>query len=242
MRRSGTGPSPPRVLPKPPKPPLSTVQLRATLSLQPESDRKTVLLLRHGAIARNPQRRFIGSTDLPLSATGLRQATAAARCVRDFNPERCFSSPMRRCTETARAVTGDSALELEILPELREIDFGEWEGMTFEEIKETKQSSSIERWAGFDPAFCFPGGEQIADFSNRVQRVALQISSVPQKSVLVVTHGGVIRVLICLFLGLAVRNYVLFEPGPGSLTVINHFGPQLGTLAALVPFGRTEDV
>lgn len=205
-----------------------------------ESGRKTLLLLRHGATAPNSERRFIGSTDHPLSSFGRRQLTTAASSLRAYNPERCFCSPMRRCLETARAVLAGSPLQPEILPELREIDFGDWEGKTFEETQ-TSNQACIQHWAKFDPAFCFPGGERLADFISRVKRAAKQISSSPHSSVVVVTHGGVIRLLICHFLGLRMRKYVLFEPAPGSLTVMNLFDSGKGTLAALLPGGRPQD-
>ncbi len=205
-----------------------------------ESGGKTLLLLRHGATAPNPERRFIGRTDHSLSSFGRRQLTTAARSLGAYNPERCFCSPMRRCLETAHAVLAGSRLQPEILPDLREIDFGAWEGKTFEEIQ-TANQACIQHWAKFEPAFCFPGGERLADFMSRVKRAARQISSTPQSNVVVITHGGVIRLLICHFLGLPMRKYVLFEPGPGSLTVINLFASGKGTLAALLPSGRPQD-
>ncbi len=205
-----------------------------------ESGGKTLLLLRHGATAPNSERRFIGSTDHSLSSLGRRQLARTARWLRRYNPERCFCSPMRRCLETAGAVLAGSRLQPEILPDLREIDFGAWEGKTFEEIQ-AASPAGIPRWAKFDPAFCFPGGERLADFRSRVKRAAEQISSTPQASVVVVTHGGVIRLLICHFLGLHLRKYVLFEPGPGSLTVMNLFSSGKGTLTALLPCGWRQD-
>jgi broad specificity phosphatase PhoE len=203
-------------------------------TMKSESASKTILLLRHGATSLNSQRRFIGSTDIHLSKTGRWQLASAARLVRPYNPRYCFSSPMRRCQETAREVLAGSDLESEILLDLREIDFGEWEQKTFEEIQAADQSR-IRRWAKFDPAFSFPNGERIGDFVSRVKRVARRISSSDHPSVLVITYGGVIRLLLCQFLGLPARNYLLFEPGPGSLAVVNLFGSRKGTLAALVP-------
>lgn len=174
---------------------------RSAVELQPCG--KTLLLLRHGQTALNAQHRFVGSTDLPLSSFGRRQLTGAARWLRIYSPERCFCSPMRRCVETARAVLSGSELQPEILPDLCEIDFGEWEKLTFEEIQ-TANQEEITRWSSFDPSFRFPGGERLEHFISRVRRAAVQISSAPQKTIVVITHGGVIRLLICHFLGLPV--------------------------------------
>ncbi len=146
---------------------------------------------------------------------------------------------MRRCVETASAVLAGSELQPEILPELCEINFGEWEERTFEEVQ-TANRARIQRWAKFDPAFRFPGGERLGHFLSRVKRAAMKVSSTPQRTIVVITHGGVIRLLICHFLGLPMRKYVLFEPEPASLTVINLFESRKGTLAALIPCSRCK--
>ena len=202
--------------------------------------KKTVLLLRHGETALTSQRRFIGRTDLPLSLTGRRQAASAARLVRRQQPQCCLCSPMRRCVETASAVLARSQPKPEILADLREIDFGQWEKLTFEEIQQASPAS-IDRWAKFDPAFSFPDGERLGAFVSRVRRVARQIASRPQSSILVITHGGVIRALTCHFLGLPARQYMLFDAAPASLTMINLFDSGKGVLAGLTPCDqRTE--
>lgn len=204
------------------------------------SRKKTILLLRHGATPPNTQHRFIGSTDISLSRVGRQQLKVVAAQLGTYGLTRCFCSPMRRCRQTADIVLADADVRAEMLPELREIDFGSWEGLTFGEVPSAARKG-IERWAKFDPDFCFPGGERLGDFTARVKRAARQISFVAEDKVIVITHGGVIRLLTCHFLGLPMRKYLLFEPQPASITIINLFGAGKGTLAALIPCGNVEE-
>jgi alpha-ribazole phosphatase/probable phosphoglycerate mutase len=141
---------------------------------------------------------------------------------------------MQRCRETAEIVLAGSEIRPEVIPELCEIDFGQWEGLRFDELPRTARKD-IARWAESDPDFCFPGGEKLSDFVFRVEKAAQLIISAEGNSIAAITHGGVIRLLICCLLGLPVRNYLLFEPQPASLTVINLFSTGKGTLAALIP-------
>ncbi len=202
-------------------------------------ENKTVLLLRHGTTGTTVPPRFLGSTDLPLSAAGRRQVAAVAPCVRSRNPQVCFCSPMLRCVQTAEIVLKNSTMKLDLVSDLREVDFGRWENLSFEEIQKS-DPERLERWAAFDRQFSFPGGECLGDFLARVRGVAWQIVSAPQQTILVVTHGGVIRALLCHFLGLHPRRYVLFDVRPASLAVIDVFGTGKGVLAGLIPCNRKQ--
>ena len=82
-------------------------------------------------------------------------------------------------------------------------------------------SSGVERWSNFDHDFVFPGGEAIQSFIERVRAVARRIADDPAQTVVVITHGGIIRFLICHYLGLDMRHYLLFDVQPASLSVIN---------------------
>lgn len=189
---------------------------------------KRVLLLRHGSHAFSLDRTFIGSTDVSLSEQGRREAVALRELIQAWRPERCLSSPLKRCRETIDLASG---IAVEALPDLREIDFGRWEGKTFDAIRSI-DPDLVDRWARFDPEFGFPGGERLADFAARIGRVAGVIASCPETTVLVATHAGVIRALICHFLGLDLRHYLLFNVDYASLAIVNLFGDR-GVLAAL---------
>jgi alpha-ribazole phosphatase len=199
---------------------------------------KRLLLVRHARVAANPAGRFIGSTDLPLDAQGQSQCRTLAARVASLAPRRCYSSPMQRCTQTARVLAGDLTVDLD--HDLREIDFGRWENCSFAEVR-AADPELVERWATFAPDFAFPGGEGLADFLCRIRATADRLVEEPAETVLAVTHGGVIRAMICYLLGLDPRQYVLFHVGYAAMAVIDLFDGQ-GVLAGLEPIAVPQTV
>lgn len=161
-----------------------------------------------------------------------------AHLVRSHSPNRCFCSPMLRCQQTAEAVQSDSAVH-ETLNDLREIDFGSWEKLTYPQV-EAMDPEGVERWLKFDRRFDFGTGEPIGAFFNRVRRASRRIVASPEETILVVTHGGVIRLLLCQYLGLPLRHYFRFEIGAASLTVLDIFD-GFGVLAGLSQCARSAE-
>ena len=92
----------------------------------------------------------------------------------------------------------------------------------FSEIRDSS-SEEVERWARLSPDFAFPGGESLRDFLDRVRRAADRLASDRAETVLAVTHGGVIKFMLCHLLGLEPQRYVAFEIAPASLTVVRLF-------------------
>lgn len=189
---------------------------------------KRLLLARHAQADRQQVGRFLGSTDVPLSELGLRQATALAASLRLNQSVPLLVSPLRRAVETAECFDR----ELRVESDLREIDFGRWEGLSFDEIASADGEGEVERWRDFDLQFAFPGGESLGGFVTRIARAADRLASVASDTVIAVTHGGVIRAMICHLLGLEPRNYLLFDVKPASVTTIDLFDGR-GVLAGL---------
>jgi len=187
-----------------------------------------LLLMRHGEVEGGSTGRFLGATDLPLSEEGRRQARAVVSCIKQAKPGVCYCSPSKRTQETARVVA--RGIKTKVEPDLREVDFGEWEGKTFEEIS-ASNPEHVQRWTEFE-GFVFPGGEAIDGFVSRIQSAVKRMAAEQAEVVLAVTHGGVIRMIICHLLGLSPRNYLLFNVGPASLTTIDLFGDR-GVLSGL---------
>lgn len=174
-----------------------------------------LILIRHGYLGARYDGRFVGSTDAPLADEGPAQVACLADRMNEFAGAKCFCSPMLRTRQTADAM----ALPYEIDEDLREIDFGSWECETFDEIN-ASDPDTVSKWAEYADDFAFPGGDSIGGFNARVRRFAERVANEPSRRVLAVTHGGVIRTLICHFLGLELRNYLLFEVKPASISKI----------------------
>lgn len=177
-----------------------------------------LILIRHGDLGDRCRGRYIGRTDPPLSSEGRRQAEALAGPAARLNGAHFLASPLRRTRETAEIALGTHG-RFEIVENLREIDFGRWEGMSFAEIA-AADPAAVDRWAALDDAFAFPEGEGIKAFQERIRAAAERIAADPAGTIVVFAHGGVIRFLICHFLGLPDRHHLLFDIRPASISEI----------------------
>lgn len=195
-----------------------------------ESRRKQLVLVRHG-VAGHEGVRYVGKTDEPLTQSGRQQAERLEKSIHRLAPSRALSSPLRRCSETAEIVLKNTDLVLECDTDLREIDFGRWEGLTFREIA-ARDPRLVEQWAVGGMNFCFPEGESLVDFWDRVGRVAQRLREMPCECVLAVTHAGVIRFLLCHFLGLDAQSHLGFEIRPATITRL-HFQDGNAVLTGL---------
>ncbi len=140
-----------------------------------------------------------------------------------------FCSPLPRAIETARLAIEPFGAKFDIDSDLREIDFGQWEGLTLTEM--ICDPDRVAGWAQFAPDFTFPGGERLGDFLDRVNGLARRVSGL-NRPVTLVCHGGVIRTLICTFLGLDPRHYLLFSVECASISQVDLFGDR-GVLVRL---------
>lgn len=156
-------------------------------------------LLRHGETGQSG---FRGRLDDPLTPAGWEQMRRATHEVR-MPWQAVVSSPLARCADFARTFAAERGLPVEWDVRLVELDFGDWEGMGAETLQRTQSEVLGRFWA--DPwTFAPPNGEPVAEFERRVRAAWADISECHAgRHVLVVTHGGVIRLLLCLARGLA---------------------------------------
>jgi alpha-ribazole phosphatase len=149
-----------------------------------------VHLLRHGETDGGA--RYWGSMDVALSPKGWQQMRAA---VAGLSSDLIVSSPLRRCADFAKALSAERGVRCRFEEDLREMSFGEWEGSSAAELAQTDGERLRRFWS--DPSVhAPPGGEQLAAFHARVIAVWNRIVTDGDiRSVLIVTHGGPIRVL-----------------------------------------------
>ncbi len=175
-----------------------------------------LILLRHGRTGLSG--RYVGSSDVPLSEEGREQILDLRPSLGALKIDGLLASPMLRCTESASLL--ELGLPMQLDPDLREIDFGRWEGKTFAEIEE-QDPELVQHWAKGKDDFCFPDGEATAGFVSRVNAVKNRLLASEAKTMLLVTHGGVIRSLICGLLGLSQKDYLLFQVAKGHYSTID---------------------
>jgi alpha-ribazole phosphatase len=177
-------------------------------------------LMRHGEAEGGRKGVLLGQTDAPLSETGRAQCRLMKDVLLASDPTwsraRFVSSPQARARETAEIVLAGRGATLEIDTDLREIDFGDWEGSAYSDV-EREYPEAARGWSEFRPDFAFPHGESLADFGARIERAAGRLAAADTETVVAFTHGGVIRALLCHFLGISQRNYLLFDIGLASV-------------------------
>ena len=161
------------------------------------------ILVRHGQSKANEGGFLAGITDVPLSTLGEKQAKAVSEYIlKSYQVDVIYSSPLERACNTVKGVS--EALNLPIIKEnaLREFDFGVWEGLTLEDIKQN-HDNGYGKWAKDPGVFVPEGGESMTQLQNRVVNSLKEIAKKENgKTVLIGSHSSVIRALQCYVQGL----------------------------------------
>jgi probable phosphoglycerate mutase len=169
-----------------------------------------VLLVRHGETEWSRELKHTGSTDVPLTEPGERQARRLADALAGREFALVLSSPLRRALETARL----AGFEPELRDDLMEWDYGDYEGRRTAEIREEIPDWTIWRYGA-------PNGESINQVGARADRVVAEIRSV-DGDVLVFAHGHLLRVLAARWLGLEPADGRLFALDAGTLSTLGY--------------------
>jgi glucosyl-3-phosphoglycerate phosphatase len=165
------------------------------------------VLWRHGQTAWNLERRFQGSTDIPLTEAGVAQARRAARLLAALRPHAIISSDLSRAADTAAELTAVTGLGVTHYEALRETYAGEWQGLTSAEIM-ARYGEQYAAWKRGEPVRR-GGGELETEVADRAAPVVLnEADKLPDGGTLVVvSHGGAIRTTIGRLLGLAAGHW-----------------------------------
>jgi len=175
------------------------------------SEPATFYLVRHGESEANAARRFAGQSDSPLTARGRRQAKTVAKELAKVKFDKVVSSDLSRTRDTAEIIARAQGVPVEIVPELREIDVGDRTGQTFDEV------AGLPEWKD-DGFVAWPGGETLDQVLARTLAAIDRLAGEnPGRTILVVGHGGVNRILLSHFLGILPR----LERTPATNTSIS---------------------
>jgi len=191
-----------------------------------------LLLVRHGNTQLNSAQRFWGQTDVKLSDEGIRQAERLRDRLAKEKLSAIYTSNLSRAQATAEIIACRHQLALTTCPELREIDFGLVEGLTFDEIKQQKPTlaEQLFRWNARPQ---FPGGESLDRLNRRVKTfLPVLAGHAPAETVLVVAHSGVLRLLICNLLGIALEHWRQLRIDLASLSTVDTY-PEGAILSRL---------
>ncbi|MFE7426614.1 histidine phosphatase family protein [Streptomyces sp. NPDC014735] len=168
---------------------------------------RKIVLWRHGQTAWNLEHRFQGSTDIPLTETGVGQARRAARLLASLRPHAIVASDLRRATATAAELAALTGMEVAHDAGLRETYAGAWQGLTHEEIV-GRYGEEYAAWKRGEPVRR-GGGELETEVADRAAPVVLEhADKLPDNGTLVVvSHGGTIRTTIGRLLGLESHHW-----------------------------------
>lgn len=180
-----------------------------------------IYLIRHGQVEEGYHKVFGGSRiNMGLSPRGVKQGEAVAEWLKDTPLDAMYASPMLRVQQTLAPMAAQRGMQPQILPGLREMDFGDWTGNTWDEIQ-SKFGMSAFDWLEIIESNRIPNGEDVASLKSRVQECMLKIIHAhPQGKVAVYCHGGIIRVILALLLEVPLAHLAHFNIEYGSISLV----------------------
>ena len=178
-------------------------------------------LVRHARTPWNIEGRVQGHSGAPLGAAGCAEAQRLAARLKASRFEAAYSSDLDRAVETAETVLAGRGTSLDKVPQLRELAYGEWEGLVHSEV-EARYPESYAEMVKASIDFSPPGGESPRDVLRRVAHLTERVREGrgTQEDLLVVGHSGSLKALAVVLLGLLPESYWRFRLAPASLSVI----------------------
>lgn len=192
----------------------------------------SLILVRHGQTEWNRVERFRGRADIPLNETGLAQADATGRRVAaEWQPAAIYSSPLSRAFKTAEAIAKHYDLPVQIHPGLIDMDYGEWQGLTPDQVK-VRWPEIHDAWFNHPETAHIPGGETLDDLRRRGMAAVDELATRHAGQTIVLAgHTVINRVILLGVLGLGNDHFWrlrqdncainVFEADGGVFTIVS---------------------
>lgn len=178
----------------------------------------TLVMIRHAAHDLLGRTLVGRAPEVPLSAAGACEAEALAQRLASSAVRALYSSPRERARDTAAPIAARLGVDVEIAPELDEIEVGDWTNRSFAELDE------LEPWRRFNlfrSGTCCPNGESMLDVQARFVRLVERLSARhAEDRVALVSHGDVIRAALAHYLGIHLDLFQRLEIGPASVSIV----------------------
>jgi len=192
-----------------------------------------LIVIRHGQTPWNAQHRYQGQSDTPLSALGRAQAEAVGERLAGEHLDAIYASDLQRARDTAMAIASRHGLTVHADPRLREMAFGEWEGMTFAEM-EAADPERLAAWLDESTGVTPPAGESREALAARVAEALAEIRARhPEQTVVLVAHGGTLMTLLVLALNLPQTARWCFRIGHATVSELHLHDDDTAVLALL---------
>ena len=184
-----------------------------------------LLLIRHGETFSNAEKRYAGHHDIGLTEKGIWQAEQLAERLQHQHIKAIYSSDLERAIHTATIINKKHQLDLKIEPLLREIHFGEWEGLCFDEIKNNHENHDY--WM-CETHLPLPGGESMSAFKKRVlsgldKIIAEHDNDEESETIAIVCHGGVTRIIIGNALNIPLDKLWFIKQDSTTLNILHYY-------------------
>ena len=179
-----------------------------------------LLLVRHGESEFNHAGRFAGFSDVDLTDTGRWQVERLRERIAEEKIDAVYSSDLKRAVRTAEIAMEGRGIPITTCAEVREINYGEVDGLPFSEIK-ARYPDLAKQLSTSELELAFPGGETFADFVQRVSTFEERLAKHGQaETVLLVAHGGPLRALLCSMLRISQRSWWQLSIDNASLSIV----------------------
>jgi len=179
-----------------------------------------IILIRHGETEWNVAEIFRGRIDIELNQTGIKQAELLAEYLSEVKIEAVYSSPLKRALRTAEIIASYHQIKVEIAPGLIDFDYGEWQGLPHQEVKDKYQELYAE-WLKNPHQVKIPAGESLDDVRERAIGVVDNVIR-HEGTVALVSHRVVNKVLICALLGLDNSHFWNIKQDTCGTTIFNY--------------------
>lgn len=181
-----------------------------------------VYLVRHGQTEWNKKLTFRGRVDIPLNEAGHMEAQALSHALKDKNIEAIYTSPLKRSIETAQPVAKFFHLEIVPVQGLIDINYGDWEGLSFHEVKK-RYGDQYKGWEKSPDLIRFPNGETLDEAKERSFRAFKNIAKEnPEKSILIIPHRVINKILLCALLNLGSSHFWEIKQDTGCINLIEY--------------------
>ncbi|MGM0495993.1 MAG: alpha-ribazole phosphatase [Bacillota bacterium] len=182
-----------------------------------------LVLVRHGETDWNKNSRYQGAVDIKLNQKGKDQAKKLYDYLKDEEFDVIYSSTLKRAYHTVNDIAEYQNKDVITIADLMEINFGKWEGLTFDEI-ENDYPELAKKWAQ-DPTCCKPPeGEHIKEVEERVGKaIDMIVNENQDKKILIATHGGIVRIIIAYLLDLPLNRIFSIEVDNVSVSRVKFY-------------------
>lgn len=194
-----------------------------------------VILVRHARTVWNSERRYGGHTNVSLDETGKNQVKKVAQRLKSYPIKAVYASDLERAYQTAEAIADIHNLVINKFGELREINFGQWEGKTYDEIMlEEAQQLIMDSWIKDPYHTCLPDGESLTHLQDRVVACLKKIiAKHPEETIVIVTHAGPIWTVISHVLDVPLNNYWRIKQSNTAINIIDFYEDGGGVISLL---------